>query len=79
MWRTGLAAPWHVGSSQIRDPTGVTCIARQILSRWTTRKPFLKKYLFLAVLGLRGHAGFSLGAVLRLLLAVASLVAEHQL
>lgn len=53
-----------MGSSQIRDPTGVT---------------FLKKYLFGAVLGLRGHAGFSVVAVLRLLTAVASVVAEHQL
>lgn len=40
---------------------------------------FFKMYLFLAVLGLRGHEGFSPVAVLRLLIAVASLVAEHQL
>ena len=39
LWRTGLAAPGHVGSSQIRDPTGVTCIAKQILNHWTARKP----------------------------------------
>ena len=26
LWHTGLAAPRHVGPSQIRDPTGVTCI-----------------------------------------------------
>ena len=38
LWHTGLAAPWHVGSSQIRDPTGVTCITKQILNHWTTRK-----------------------------------------
>ena len=44
LWHTGLAAPWHVGSSQIRDPTGVTCIAKQILSRWTTRKPCVCRF-----------------------------------
>ena len=35
-----LAAPWHMGSSWIRDRTGVPCIARQILHHWTTRKPW---------------------------------------
>ena len=34
-----LAAPWHMGSSWIRDRTGVPCMARQILHHWTTRKP----------------------------------------
>ena len=28
----GLVAPWHVGSSLIRDPTHVSCIGRWILS-----------------------------------------------
>ena len=35
--RTGLAAPWHVGSSQIRDQTHVSCIGRQIPYQWVTR------------------------------------------
>ena len=30
----GLVAPWHVGSSQTRDP--VPCIGRQILNHCTT-------------------------------------------
>ena len=36
--RMGLAAPWHVESSQTRDQTSVPCIGRQILNHWTTRK-----------------------------------------
>ena len=32
---TCLVAPRQVGSSQTRDPTGVPCIARQILNHWT--------------------------------------------
>ena len=35
---TGLVAPQHVGSSQIRDQTHVTCIGRQILNHWMTRE-----------------------------------------
>ena len=31
LWRTGLVAPWQVGSSWIRDRTRVSCIGRQIL------------------------------------------------
>ena len=34
----GLFALWRVGSSQIRDQTGVSCTARRILNRWTTRE-----------------------------------------
>ena len=37
-WLKGLAAPWHVASSGTRDRTGVCCIARRILSQWTTRE-----------------------------------------
>ena len=36
--RRGLTAPWHVGSFQIRNWTGVPCISRWILNHWTTRK-----------------------------------------
>ena len=32
LWRTGLVAPWHVGSSQTRARTRVPCIGRQILN-----------------------------------------------
>ena len=31
LWHMGLFALWHVGSSQIRDRTCVSCIGRQIL------------------------------------------------
>ena len=44
LWHAGLVAPRHVGSSQIRVPTCVSCIGRQKLNHWTTRKvqgPFL--------------------------------------
>ena len=37
-WCVGLVAPWHVGSSQTRDRTGVHCLARQSLNHWTTRE-----------------------------------------
>ena len=36
LWRLGLVALWHVGSSQTRDQTSVSCAARQILNHWTT-------------------------------------------
>ena len=29
LWCTGLVGPWHVGSSQIRDQTCVSCIGRK--------------------------------------------------
>ena len=38
MWRTGLVAPQHVGSSQTRAQTRVPCIGRQILNHCTTRE-----------------------------------------
>ena len=38
MWRTGLVAPWHVGSSQTRARTHVPCIGRRILNHCATRK-----------------------------------------
>ena len=38
LWRTGLVAPWHVGSSQTRDRAHVPCIGRQILNHCTTRE-----------------------------------------
>ena len=31
MWHTGPVAPWHVGSSHIRDQTCVFCIGRRVL------------------------------------------------
>ena len=34
----GLVAQHHVGSSQIRDPTHVSCTGRQILYHWATRE-----------------------------------------
>ena len=35
---TGLVALQHVGSSQTRDQTCVTCIGWQILNHWATRE-----------------------------------------
>ena len=44
----GLVALQYVGSSQIRDQTGVLCLGRWILYHWTTRKVlFLTKLLIL--------------------------------
>ena len=47
--RRGLVAPWHVGSSWIRDRTHVSCTGRQILYQWATREApeeFLKRQLW---------------------------------
>ena len=38
LWRTGLVAPWHVGSSRDRARTRVPCIGRQIPNHCTTRE-----------------------------------------
>ena len=38
LWRTGLVALRHVGSSRIRDQTRVPCIGRRILNHRTTRE-----------------------------------------
>ena len=38
LWCTGLAAPWHVGSSRTRARTRVPCIGRQILNHCATRE-----------------------------------------
>ena len=38
LWRTGLVAPRHVGSSQTRARTRVPCIGRQILNHCATRE-----------------------------------------
>lgn len=39
-WCTGLVAPQHIGSSQIRDQTHVSCSGRWILNLGTTREAF---------------------------------------
>ena len=38
LWRTGLVAPRHVGSSQTRARTCVPCIGRQTLNHCATRE-----------------------------------------
>ena len=38
MWRTGLVAPRHVGSSWTRARTRVPCIGRRILNHCATRE-----------------------------------------
>ena len=38
LWRVGLVAPRHVGSSQARARTCVPCIGRRILNHCTTRE-----------------------------------------
>ena len=84
MWRTGLVAPHHVGSSRTRARTHVPCIGRRILFI----NLFIFIYLFLAVLGLRfcvrafsscGERGSLFIAVHGPLTVAASLVAEHRL
>ena len=42
LWCMGLVAPWHVGSSWIRDWTHASCIVRWILYHLATREaPYL--------------------------------------
>ena len=38
LWLTGPFAPWHVGSSQTRARTRVSCIGRQTLNHCATRE-----------------------------------------
>ena len=38
LWLTGLATPWHVGSSWTGARTGVPCIGRQTLNHCATRE-----------------------------------------
>ena len=38
LWATGLVAPWHVRSSQIRDQTHIPCLGRWILIHCTFRE-----------------------------------------
>ena len=38
LWRTGLVAPQHVGSSRTRARTRVPCISRRILNHCATRE-----------------------------------------
>lgn len=38
-WGPGFLAPWHVGSSQSREQTGVSCIGRWVPNHWTTSSP----------------------------------------
>ena len=48
MWRTGLVAPQHVGSSWTRARTCVPCIGRQTPNRCATREvpQFLSFFVF---------------------------------
>ena len=51
MWRTGLVAPRHVGSSQTRARTCVPCIGRRILNRCVTREAHDTPFLDLSTSG----------------------------
>ena len=44
MWRTGLVAPRHVGSSRNRARTCVSCIGRRLLNHCTTREALIYIY-----------------------------------
>ena len=55
------------------------CIFKLLSLFFLLFRGFLKIYLFLAVLGLHCRTGFSLVVVCKLLIMVASLVAEHEL
>lgn len=63
VWCTGLAAPWHEGSSQIRDQTCAPCIGKPILYYCATREAPLRGFLMviktLPVIGRWVPQGFS--------------------
>ena len=46
LWPMGLVAPWHVGSSWIRDQTLVSCTGRRILYYRATREALSRTPLF---------------------------------
>ena len=46
LWLTGPVAPRHVGSSQTRARTRVTCIGRQTLNNCATREALLLFFFF---------------------------------
>ena len=50
LWRTGLVALQHVGSSWTRDRTCDSCIDRWILYHWAVREAPLPVFLMIAVL-----------------------------
>ena len=78
----GLVALWHVGSSWTRAQTHVPCIGRQILNLFILFIYFWLCWVFVAV---RGSSLVVVSGVLLfvavhgLLIAVASLVADHGL
>ena len=55
LWRMGLVAPRHVGSSQTRAGTCVPCIGRRILNHCATRE--VPKTLCVFCIGMYWHAG----------------------
>ena len=54
MWRTGLVAPRHVGSSRARARTRVPCIGRRILNHCATREALCYFFIHSSV---DGHLG----------------------
>ena len=51
-WLTGLAAPWHVGSSRTGAQTCVPCIGRRTLNHCATRETLFVFFLRYAGLSL---------------------------
>ena len=48
MWCVGFVVLWHVGSSQSKDQTSVSCTASCILNHWTTREALYCSILVMA-------------------------------
>ena len=65
MWRTGLVAPRHVGSSQTRARTRVPCIGRRILNHCATREAHVCCFLTCTSLLFKHHQGDTLQSILR--------------
>ena len=63
VWRTGLVAPWRLGSSPIRGRTCVPCIGKPILHHCATREAPLRGFLMviktLPLIGRRAPRGSS--------------------
>ena len=65
LWRTGLVAPWHVGSSQTRARTRVPCIGRRILNYCATREALGYIQMFMDYIKI--HLKYSQGKFIKII------------
>ena len=84
LWPTGLVAPWHVGSSQNRDQTGVSWIGGQTLLHGATREAPCCSVAHSCLDSLRPHGlqaslSFTISWSLLRLMSIKSVMPSNQL